>query len=118
MMDVRRAALPVLLLLAGLAAVLGYAIPAGASTPAPVQPEQAALLANATPAVTDGSMTSAVDGTTALNAGNQPDAQTSIEDGISGQAAVGLAPLTEANVLSGTRPTCWANYSWHQWGTW
>jgi len=117
-MDVRRAALPVLLLLAGLAAVLGYAIPAGASTPAPVQPEQAALLANATPAVTDGSTTSAVDATTALNAGNQPDAQTSIEDGISAQAAVGLAPLAEANVLSGTRPTCWANYSWHQWGTW
>jgi hypothetical protein len=118
-MDIRRAALPALLLLAAAsAAVLGYAIPAGAATPTPLQPEQAALLANATPAVADGSTTSAVDADTALNAANQPDAQTSIEDGISPQSAVGLAPLTEANVVSPARPRCWANYSWHQWGTW
>jgi hypothetical protein len=117
-MDVRRAALPALLLLAALAAVLGYAIPAGAGTPAPLQPEQAALLANATPAVANGSTTSVVDGTTALSAALQPDAQTSIEAGITPQAAVGLATLTETNAVLPARPRCWANVSWHQWGTW
>jgi hypothetical protein len=117
-MDVRRAALPALLLLAALAAVLGYTVPTRAATSAPLQPEQAALLANATPAVASGSTTSVVDGNTALGAALQPDAQTSIESGITPQAAVGLATLNEANVLSGTRPRCWANVSWHQWGTW
>ena len=117
-MDVRRAALPALLLLAALAATLGYAVPTRAATPAPLQPEQAAALANATPAVAGGSATSVVDGTTALSAALQPEAQTSIEPGITAQAAVGLAPLNEVNAVSPARPKCWANISWHQWGTW
>jgi hypothetical protein len=107
-----------LLLAAALAAVLGYAVPTHAATPAPLQPEQAAALANATPAVADGSAMSAVDGSTALSAALLPDAQTSIEAGITPQAAVGLVPLDEANVASPARPKCWANYSWHQWGIW
>jgi len=54
-----------------------------------------------------------------LDAASQPCAQTSIESGISPQAAVGLAPLNDdGNVVSAARPICWANYMWHQWGTW
>ena len=117
-MDVRRAALPALLLLAAPAAVLGYAVPSRAGTPAPLQPEQAATLANATPTVAGGSATSVVDGSTALSAALKPDAQTTIEPGITAQAAVGVAPLNEGNVVSPARPKCWANFSWHQWGTW
>ena len=117
-MDVRRAALATPLLLAALAAVLGYAVPTRAGTPAPLQPEQAAALANATPAVTDGSTTNAVDGSTALSAALLPGAETSIEAGVTPQAAVGLVPLNEADAVSPLRPSCWANVSWRQWGTW
>jgi hypothetical protein len=53
-----------------------------------------------------------------LDASTLPGAQTSIESDVSPQAAVGLAPLIEGNVLSATRPVCWAAYWWHQWGTW
>ena len=118
-MDVRRAARPALLL-ATLVTVLGFTVAAHAATeaPPPMTPDDATLLATATPSVAGGSSTSAVDGTAALAAANQPGAQTSIESGISLQAAVGLAPLTGSNVLSSARPTCWANSMWHQWGIW
>jgi hypothetical protein len=118
-MDVRRAALPALLL-ATLAAALGSAATARASggTPSLLPPDQANALATATSAVPSGSSTSVVDGSAALAAATLPGAQTSIEPGISPEAAVGLAPLLEGNVKSATRPTCWANYMWHRWGTW
>jgi hypothetical protein len=83
-----------------------------------MSPDDATLLATATPTVASGSSTSPVDGTTVLDAASQPDAQTSIESGISPQAAVGLTSLIEGNVLSATRPVCWANSIWHQWGIW
>ena len=101
------------------AALLGLAAPAFAITenPPPLSPDQAQTLVT-TGAETSGSTTRAVDGLTALNAATLPDSDTSIEAGISAQAAVGLAPLSEGNVLSATRPVCWANAMWHQWGTW
>lgn len=119
-MSVRRAA-PCAMLLATLTAVLVSTTPAGAAigvTPTPLPLDQATALATATPAVPSGSSTSIVDGTTVLNAATQPGAQTSIESGVSPQAAVGLASLSESNFASATRPTCWANSLWHQWGTW
>jgi hypothetical protein len=121
-MDVRRAAL-LALCLAALAVTLGFALPAraaggGGGTPNPLPVDQATAAANAIPALADGSSTSPVDGQTALDAGNQAGADTSIESGISAQAAVGLAQLVEGNVLSLTRPACWATSLWHQWGTW
>src|SRR5207244_5508490 len=64
------------------------------------------------------SSTQSVSGTAVLNAASLPGAQTSIEAGISPEAAVGLSPLSEGNVLSATRPVCWLNSAWHQWGTW
>jgi hypothetical protein len=118
-MDVRPAARPALLL-ATLVTVLGFTVAAHAATeaPPPMTPDDATLLATATPSVAGDSSTSAVDGTAALAAANQPGAQTSIEPGISLQAAVGLAPLTGSSVLSSAKPTCWANSMWHQWGIW
>lgn len=119
-MDVRRAARPALLL-ATLAAVLGSATVARAviaQTPTPLPPDKATALATAAPDVAGGSSTRVVDGSTALAAANQPGAQTSIESGISPQAAVGLMPMTEASVLSSARPTCWANAMWRRWGIW
>jgi hypothetical protein len=106
------------MLLATLAAVLGSAAPARSSTPTPLPPDEATKLATAPAAVPSGSSTESVDGNAVLAAAAQPGAQTSIEPGVSPQAAVGLSPLIEANVLSATRPTCWANSMWHQWGTW
>ncbi|HEY5694007.1 MAG TPA: hypothetical protein VIR14_05815 [Gaiellaceae bacterium] len=67
---------------------------------------------------TSGSTTSVVDGQTALNAASVSGADTSIESGVSAQAAVGLTQLTEGNIISASRPVCWANSYWHQWGTW
>lgn len=119
-MSLRRAA-PLVLFLATLTAVLGAATARaeGGGTPTPLPLDQATALANATPAVADGSSTRSVDGSTVLAAANQPDAQTSIESGISPQAAVGLAALNEGgSAVSTTRPICWANSMWHEWGTW
>jgi hypothetical protein len=114
-MSVRRAALLALLLTAT-AAILGSTGLAAAADPTPLPPDQAQALATA--AGTSGSTTSPVSGQTALNASALPGADTSIESGISPQAAVGLAPLTEGNIISAMRPVCWANSAWHQWGTW
>lgn len=114
-MSARRTAL-IALLLAAMTASLGSAARAGAADPAPLPPDQAQALATATE--TTGSTTSVVDGQTALNASALPGAQTSVESGVSAQAAVGIVPLTENNILSASRPVCWANAAWHQWGTW
>jgi hypothetical protein len=121
-MSIRRAALPALLL-ATLAAVLGLGVPARAasgdgSTPALLPPDQATALAEAPADVPSGSSTQPVSGSTALNAASLPGADTTIESGITPQAAVGLAPLKEGNVLSLKKPACWANAAWHKWGTW
>jgi hypothetical protein len=119
-MSVRRAAL-LALLLAAVTAILGSAAPALAvidPTPTPLPPDQAQALATAPAAVPSGSSTTAVDARTALNASAVPGALTSIESGISPSAAVGLAPLNEGNSISATRPVCWANAAWSQWGTW
>ena len=118
-MPVRRAAL-LAMLLATLAVALGAAAPARAVTesPPPLPPDQATALATAAAAVPSGSSTQPTDGSTVLGASTLPGAQTAIEPGASPQAAVGLAPLIEGNVLSASRPVCWANYVWHQWGTW
>jgi len=118
-MSERRAAL-LAMLFATLAVALGSATSARAAVegPPPLPPDQATALANADAAVTSGSSTQSVDGSAVLDASTLPGAQISIESDISPQAAVGLAPLSEGNVLSATRPICWANYMWHQWGTW
>jgi hypothetical protein len=119
-MFVRRAR-PLLLLLAAVTAIVCSAVPAGAmvvGSPQPLPPDQATALATATADVPAGSSsTQSVDGATALNASTLPDAETSIEAGVSPQAAVGLTQLNEASI-STTRPVCWANAAWHQWGTW
>jgi hypothetical protein len=116
-MSVRRAAL--LATLATLAVALGSATSARAvsENPPPLPPDQATALATSGAAVPDGSSTQTVDGSAVLDAATLPGAQTSMESDLSPQAAVGLAPLIEGNVLS-ARPVCWANYRWHEWGTW
>src|SRR5262245_39323163 len=107
-MSVRLAAL-LAMLLAAVAALLGSAAPGLASvnaTPSPLPPDQAQALAAAPADVPDGSSTTSIDGRTALNASTQPGADTSIEGGISAEAAVGLAALNEGNAISATRPVC------------
>jgi hypothetical protein len=118
-MSVRRTA-PLAMLLVTLAVALGSAASARAvtETPPPLSPDEATALATADAAVSSGSSTQSVNASAVLNAAALPGAETSIESDISPQAAVGLAPLAEGNVLSATRPVCWANYIWHQWGTW
>lgn len=112
----RRAAL-LAALLGAMAAVLASAGGVLAADPTPLSPDQAQALATA-PVETSGSTTSVVDGQTALNAASVSGADTSIESGVSAQAAVGLTQLTEGNIISASRPVCWANSYWHQWGTW
>lgn len=104
-------------LLGAMAAVLASAGGVLAADPTPLSPDQAQALATA-PVETSGSTTSVVDGQTALNAASVSGADTSIESGVSAQAAVGLTQLTEGNIISASRPVCWANSYWHQWGTW
>jgi len=119
-MSARRVAL-LAMLLAAVAAFFGSAARALAAidgTPSPLPPDQAQALATAAADVPSGSSTTVVDGRTALDASAAPDALTSIESGVSPNAAVGLAPLSEDNVLLATRPVCWANAAWNQWGTW
>jgi hypothetical protein len=120
-MSTRRAA-PLALLLASVAAALAFALPAradgGGGTPTPLSPDQATALATAVPADPTGSSTSVVSGSTVLNAASLPGADTTIESGLSPQAAVGLAPLIEGNVLSARKPICWASAAWRRWGTW
>jgi hypothetical protein len=99
-------------------AILGSAAPAVADTPALLPPDQAQALATSPATVPSGSSTASVDGRTALNASTLPGAETSIESGVSPEAAVGLMPLSEGNVISATRPSCWANAAWYQWGLW
>ena len=115
-----RRAVPFALVLATVAVALGSATSARAVTesPPPLSPDQATTLASTDSAVTSGSATQPASGSAVLDAAALSGAQTSIESGITPQAAVGLAPLTEGNVLSPSRPVCWANYMWHQWGTW
>jgi hypothetical protein len=117
-MSVRHAAVLAMLLAATLIAILGSAAFTSAATPAPLPQDQAQALITAPADVPEGSSTTSVDGATALGASTQPGADNSIEAGISAQAAVGLAPLNEGNAISATRPICWANAAWHQWGTW
>jgi len=117
-MSVRRAAL-LAMFLGTLAVTLGSATSARATVdPSPLPPDEATALATAPADVAGGSSTQSVDGSTVLAAATQPGAETSMESDISAQAAVGLAPLIEGNVFSLARPVCWANYIWHQWGTW
>jgi hypothetical protein len=99
--------------------VLGSAAPARAvtETPPPLSPDQAQTLAT-TGTETSSSTTTAVDGQTVLDASTLPGADTTVEGGVSPQAAVGLAPLYEGNLIALSRPVCWANVFRHQWGTW
>jgi hypothetical protein len=108
------------MLLATLAAMLGSATSAraGIEAPASLSPDQATTLATAAPDVPSGSSTQSVDGSAVLDASTLRGAQTSIESDISPEAAVGLDPLRDPNGLPETRAACWANYMWHQWGTW
>jgi hypothetical protein len=119
-MSVRRAAVLAVLLAAATAILVSAAsgVAAADATPSALQPDQAQALMSAPADVPGGSSTQSVDGTTALGASSQPGADTSIESGLSPQAAVGLAPLNEGSVISATRPVCWANSAWSQWGTW
>lgn len=114
-MSLRRA-VSLAMLLVATAAVLATAVPALAADATALPPDQAQSLASTGPE-TSGSTTTAVDGQTALDAAALPGAETSVEAGVSPDAAVGLATLTES-VLPQTRPVCWANSYWHQWGTW
>jgi len=118
-MDARRTAL-LAMLVATLAVALGSATSARAVTevPPPLPPDQATTLASTDAAVTSGSSTQPADAAAVLDAATLPGAQTSIESDLSPQAAVGLALPSDGSVLSATRPVCWANYRWHEWGTW
>jgi hypothetical protein len=117
-MSIQRVAV-LTVLLAALAAILGSALPALATggTATPVPPDRATTLAEA-PMGARRSSTSVLDGRTVLNAASQPGAETSIESGVSAQAAVGVAPLYEGNAISATRPVCWQNSARSTWGTW
>lgn len=121
-MSLRRAAL-LAAFLAALAATLGSA-PAladlGYAGATPLPSDQAQALASAPADVPSGSSTSSVDALTALEAASLPGASTSTESGLSPLAAVGLTDPLQSNALSisATRPVCWANAAWHQWGTW
>lgn len=117
-MSVRRTTLLAMLLVAVVA--LGSAAAAGAAVvaPAPLAPDQADALASAPADVSSGSSTQEVDASAVLAAAALPGAQTTIESDISPQDAVGLAPLSDATVLAAAGTRCWANYVWHQWGTW
>ena len=116
-MSLRRTALLGLLVTA-VAAILGSAVPAFADSNAtPLPLAQAQLLAAAPSDTPSGSSTTSVDGTTVLNASRTPGAQTEIDPDLSADAAVGLvAPA--GNAIFATRPVCWANAAWRQWGTW
>ena len=117
-MSIRRAALLAMLLTA-VTAILSSAVPALADLGIPPSPpNQAQALASAPAGVPSGSSTSSVDGRTALDASASSGADTSVEAGISPEAAVGLAPLTEDGTLSAIRPACWRNSAWSEWGTW
>lgn len=120
-MSLRRAA-SLAMLLAAVAAMLGpaRAALADSTTPTALPPDQAQALATAPADVADGSSTSAVDGVTVLDASASSGAQTSIEQGISPEAAVGLIPLIgpDSPASSPARASCWASNMWHQWGTW
>ena len=120
-MSLRRAAL-LAIPLATVTAILGSAAPAladlGFPTATPLPLDQAQVLAAAPADIPSGSSTSSVSGQTALNASTQPGADTSIESDLSASAAVGLTTSTGGNVISATRPVCWANAAWWQWGTW
>ena len=117
-MSIRRAALLAMLLTA-VTAILSSAVPALADLGIPPSPpNQAQALASAPAGVPSGSSTSSVDGRTALDASASSGADTSVEAGISPEAAVGLAPLTEDGTLSAIRPACWRNSAWSAWGTW
>jgi hypothetical protein len=116
------------MLLAAVVVILGSAVPAlaaiGLPPPSPFAPDDAQALAAATADVASGSSTTAVDSQTALDASTLPGAVTSVEAGVSSQAAVGLAPLNDpgdgSHIASvpATRASCWASQAWHQWGTW
>ena len=116
------------MLLVAAVVILGSAVPArgaiGLPGPRPSAPDDAQFLATATAVDPSGSSTTAVDGQTALNASTLPGAETSVEAGISQQAAVGLADLNDSGdgsriaSVPATRASCWANQAWHQWGTW
>jgi len=119
-MSLRRAA-RLAMLLAAVTAVLGSAAPALAvidPTPSPLPPDQAQALATAPADVPTGSTTTSVDGHTVLTAATAAGADTAIESGITPDAAVGLSPLNDGESISATRPVCWANAAWNQWGTW
>jgi hypothetical protein len=116
------------MLVAAMAVILASAIPALAAEslpgPSPFAPDDAQALATATAAIPSGSTTTSVDGQAALNASTLTGADTSVEAGVSQQAAVGLAPLDDSGdgstiaSVPATRASCWANQAWHQWGTW
>lgn len=119
-MSLRRTAL-LGVLLAAVAAILGTAAPAladlGWPNANPLPLDQAQVVASGNSG--SGSSTTAADGLTVLSAAATPGANTTIEAGISADAAVGLAPLNDGSVISATmRPVCWANAAWWQWGTW
>jgi hypothetical protein len=120
-MSVRRSAL-LAMLLAAVIALLGSAAPAvadlGYSSATPLSPDQAQALATAPAAVPSGSTTSSVAGQTALDAASLPGADTSIESDLTPQAAVGLTAPGGGSAISASRPICWANSAWWQWGTW
>jgi hypothetical protein len=112
----RRRVIRLALLLATTAAALGLAMSARAVGANPLPSDQATALATAEADVPSGSLTQTVDGQTALNASMDPAADTVIESDLTPQAAVGTTG--PSGTLSPSRPTCWSNYMWHQWGTW
>jgi len=111
------------MLLAAAAIIAVTALPASATVAdpgdaTPLSLDEATALATAPAAAPSGSSTAEVDGGTALAASSLPGADTWIESDLSPGAAVGLAPDGGAVAAKITRPTCWANAAWHQWGTW
>jgi hypothetical protein len=118
-MSIRCAALLAVLLAAATVLICSASALADSGTPTPLSPDQAQAYATA-PAYFPGgsSSTTVVDGQTALNAAANTDAETSIEVGLSPEAAVGLVPLPQGYSLVATRPTCWANAVWARWGIW
>lgn len=105
---------------AGFTAAVAPGAQAGAGTPGPLDPDAAAALVSAAPAVASGSTLRRVTAAEALAAASTPGASVSVAPGLSLQQAVGASATRQApaGAVATASPACWANAAWRQWGTW
>lgn len=88
---------------------------------APLSPDEAEALATAPAAEPSGETMTAVSAGVALAASSLPEAQTSIEPGLTAADAVGSTGQASPSPKSASLASatwCWADRAWWQWGTW